>query len=108
VWVHPHVSIPPPKLEWLASGLSYRLGIIRRGCKTLHFVLARCRLSSNDGAHGPETYNKYTRQSAQEGGPVAFLCNFLDDHGVKPGDSDADSDADAYATGSASDSDDSV
>ena len=36
------------------------------------------------GAHGPEPYNKYTRQGAQEGGPAAFLCNFLDDHGVKP------------------------
>jgi hypothetical protein len=35
------------------------------------------------GAHGPDPYNKYTRQGAQEGGPAAFLCNFLNDHGVK-------------------------
>jgi hypothetical protein len=36
------------------------------------------------GAHRPESYNKYTIQGAQEGGPDAFLCNFLDDQGVKP------------------------
>jgi hypothetical protein len=36
------------------------------------------------GAHGPEPYNKYTRQSAQEGGPADYLCTYLDNHGVKP------------------------
>jgi hypothetical protein len=36
------------------------------------------------GAHGPEPYNKYTRQGAQDGGPDDYLCNYLDNHGVKP------------------------
>jgi hypothetical protein len=36
------------------------------------------------GAHGPEPYNKYTRPCAQEGGPAAYLCTYLDNHGVKP------------------------
>jgi hypothetical protein len=37
-----------------------------------------------EGAHGPEPYNKYTRQGAKDGGPAAYLCNYLDNHGVKP------------------------
>ena len=36
------------------------------------------------GAHGPEPYNKYTRQGAQDGGPAAYLCTYLDNHVVKP------------------------
>ena len=36
------------------------------------------------GAHGLEPYNKYTRQGAQDGGPAAYLCTYLDNHGVKP------------------------
>jgi hypothetical protein len=35
-------------------------------------------------SHGPEPYNKYTRQGAQDGGPAAYLCTYLDNHGVKP------------------------
>jgi hypothetical protein len=34
--------------------------------------------------NGPEPYDKYTRQGAQDGGPAAYLCNYLDHHGVKP------------------------
>jgi hypothetical protein len=30
------------------------------------------------------TLNKYTRQGAQDGGPAAYLCTYLDNHGVKP------------------------
>jgi hypothetical protein len=33
------------------------------------------------GAHGPEPYIKYTIQGAQDGGPAAYLCNYLDNHG---------------------------
>jgi hypothetical protein len=36
------------------------------------------------GAHGPEPYNKYTRQGVQDGGPAAYLCTYLDNHRVKP------------------------
>ena len=36
------------------------------------------------GAHGPEPYNRYTRQGVQDGGPAAYLCNYLDNHGVNP------------------------
>jgi hypothetical protein len=36
------------------------------------------------GAHGPEPYNKYTRPGAQDGGPAAYLCTYLDNHVVKP------------------------
>ena len=33
--------------------------------------------------NGPEPYEKYTRQGAQDGGPADYLCNYLDHHGVK-------------------------
>ena len=36
------------------------------------------------GAHGPEPYNKDTRQGSQDGGPAAYLCTYLDNHGVQP------------------------
>jgi hypothetical protein len=36
------------------------------------------------GVHGPDPYNKYTCHGAQNGGPAAYLCTYLDNHGVKP------------------------
>jgi hypothetical protein len=39
---------------------------------------------ARQGANGHEPYNKHTRKGAQEGGPSAFFCNFLEDHGVSP------------------------
>ena len=36
------------------------------------------------GVNGPEPYNKYTRQGAQDGSPAAYLCTYLDNHGFKP------------------------
>ena len=33
---------------------------------------------------GPEPYNKYTRQGAEDGGPADYLCTYLENHVVKP------------------------
>jgi hypothetical protein len=56
----------------------------QRQCNAAHLVAKPDIKYLCQGAHGIEPYNKYTRQGAQDGGPAAYLCTYLDNHGVKP------------------------